>query len=106
MSDTEKIDWDMKPETPLRPSRTVKMKFVKAITDTDKIKAKLDKWKSEPQSPREQMLDAALRIALEKLAWYATATYPDDGSGRPPDAYQRRANQGLHAIAEALEGKP
>ncbi len=42
---------------------------------------------------------AQTRAAGENLAaalrWYASATYPDDGSGRPPDAYQRRAKDAL-----------
>jgi hypothetical protein len=88
------------------------------MSDADKINAKLEQieaqsrrewWQTTSsiwEPSREARVIAALRIALEKLAWYATATYPDDGSGRPPDAYQRRANQGLHAIAEALAGEP
>ena len=35
---------------------------------------------------------------LEVLEWYANATYPDDGSGRPQEAYRRRA---IAAIAKA-----
>lgn len=33
-----------------------------------------------------------LRAALE---WYANAECPDDGSGRPPEAFQRRASEAL-----------
>ncbi len=40
-------------------------------------------------------LRAQLAAAREALEWYATATYPDDGSGRPPGAFQRRAKEAL-----------
>lgn len=39
------------------------------------------------------------RLLIEKmratLEWYAAATYPDDGSGRPPEAFRRRALEAL-----------
>ncbi len=41
-----------------------------------------------------------LDMAIKTLKWYATADYPDDGSGRPPEAYQRRAKETLDVIEE------
>jgi hypothetical protein len=32
---------------------------------------------------------------IKALEWYASATYPDDGSGRPSSAYQKHAKQAL-----------
>ena len=46
--------------------------------------------------------NAALAAAVEALKWYAVATYPDDGSGRPPEAFQRKAKA---ALAKLEEGK-
>ena len=42
-----------------------------------------------------------LAAVVEALKWYAVATYPDDGSGRPPEAFQRKAKAALAKI----EGK-
>jgi hypothetical protein len=39
-----------------------------------------------------------LAVAVEALKWYADAIYPDDGSGRPSDAYQQCAKTTLARI--------
>jgi hypothetical protein len=62
------------------------------MNDIDKINVKLDKWKADPHAPREQMLDAALRIALKGLERCQKRTL--------------HAKNTIWAIQEALEGKP
>jgi hypothetical protein len=46
-------------------------------------------------------LKCDLQRAVTTLRWYAAAHYQDDGSGRPADAYRRRAAETL-AIIEGL----
>lgn len=41
-------------------------------------------------------------MLLTALQWYATAVYPDDGSGRPPDAFQRIAKDAIKQFHDGL----
>jgi hypothetical protein len=56
---------------------------------------------------QRQLIDISAELAnaeeaqqplVDALKWYATATYPDDGSGRPPEAFQRRAKAALAKV--------
>ena len=50
------------------------------------------------QRDQIKSLKANLAMMGEALRWYSTATYPDDGSGRPPENYQRRALKALTSL--------
>ena len=44
-------------------------------------------------------IEEATEPMRQALQWYATAIYPDDGSGRPSEAFQRRAKEALECRA-------
>lgn len=75
------------------------------MSDMERAAKFADRLLDEPLAdPDDDLRNLARQFmrCREVLEWYAAATYPDDGSGRPADAYGRRARERLGPVLHTL----
>lgn len=85
--------------------------------ERDRDKHLTEKWETERQLAAErdkvhrcevihrhretiELLKDREKSLVDAVEWYATASYPDDGSGRPPDAYRKIAADALAKVKD------